>query len=118
MQWVAEVSKAGTYPIVRYEDLALDLAGVARRLEDLLGVDLDPAAVLADTDLHARHATTRPQRTRSAAGSSPFLERRRRSSPPASATSYGCWLRGLDGSRVRHQAPTRSPQRCVNSHRL
>ena len=58
MRWIASITEASEHMIVRYEDLVRDLDGAARRLERLLMVDLDPEAVLADTDLHTRHATT------------------------------------------------------------
>ena len=58
MRWIASVAEAGEHVVVRYEDLARDLDGAARRLERQLEVELDPDAVLADTDLHTTHATT------------------------------------------------------------
>ena len=58
LRWIASISDASDHAIVRYEDLATDLVGVARRLERRLGIELDPKAVLADADLHARHATS------------------------------------------------------------
>ncbi len=58
MRWIASLAEAGEHVIVRYEDLALDLEGVARRLEREFAVELDPEAVLADVELRETHATT------------------------------------------------------------
>ena len=41
--------------VFRYEDLVLDLPGQARRIEDWLGVGLEPAAVAKDDQLRTRH---------------------------------------------------------------
>ncbi len=43
LQWIEQALKTGAMPVFRYEDLVLDLPGQARRIEDLLGVSLDPA---------------------------------------------------------------------------
>ncbi len=46
LRWIDQALKQGTMPVFRYEDLVLDLPGQARRLEEWLGVGLDPAAVV------------------------------------------------------------------------
>jgi hypothetical protein len=45
-------------PVVRYEDLVLDLEAEAAKLEDRLGVELDPAAVIAATQGFRDHMTS------------------------------------------------------------
>jgi hypothetical protein len=44
-------------PVVRYENLVMNLEREARRLEDLLGVELDPATVVADENMRAKHVS-------------------------------------------------------------
>jgi hypothetical protein len=51
LRWINQALKKGTMPVFRYEDLVLDLPGQARRIEDWLGVRLDPAAVAKDKRL-------------------------------------------------------------------
>jgi hypothetical protein len=43
--------------VVRYEDLVLNLDAEARRLGDVLGVELDPAAVAADEKMRMTHVS-------------------------------------------------------------
>ena len=57
MRWIAEVESAGTFPLVRYEDLVTDLTGQARRLEDWLSIRLDPDAAAGDTELRKLHVS-------------------------------------------------------------
>jgi len=57
MRWIAEVESAGTYPVVRYEDLVTDLTGQARRLEDWLSIRLDPDAAAGDAELRKLHVS-------------------------------------------------------------
>ena len=42
-------------PVVRYEDMVLNLDDEARRLGEILGVELNPAAVAADKKMRATH---------------------------------------------------------------
>jgi hypothetical protein len=57
MRWIGGLDPRGEFPVFRYEDLVADLPGQARRLEDWLSASLDPAAVLADVELRARHVS-------------------------------------------------------------
>lgn len=57
MRWVAEVERDGTFPVFRYEDLVSDLDGEARRLEEWLGVPLDPKAAAQDRKLRDMHVS-------------------------------------------------------------
>ena len=57
LRWIHEALEKGTMPVVRYEDLVLDLEGEARRLEEILGVELDSAAVSADSKLRRKHVS-------------------------------------------------------------
>jgi hypothetical protein len=57
MRWIAGSSRGGAFPVFRYEDLVTDLAGQARRLEELLSVRFDPDAVAGDEGLRNRHVS-------------------------------------------------------------
>lgn len=57
LQWIRKALKKETMPVVRYEDLVLNLEGEARRLEEILGVELDPAAVAADEKMRSTHVS-------------------------------------------------------------
>jgi hypothetical protein len=57
LKWIRKSLKKGTVPVVRYEDLVLNLEAEARRLEELLGVELDPAAVAADEKMRSTHVS-------------------------------------------------------------
>jgi hypothetical protein len=57
LQWIDLALRKGTMPVFRYEDLVLDLPGQARRIEDWLGVTLDPEAVAKDDRLRTRHVS-------------------------------------------------------------
>jgi hypothetical protein len=57
LQWIRQALEGGTMPVVRYEDLVLNLDREARRLEDVLGVELDPAAVRADEEMRSTHVS-------------------------------------------------------------
>jgi hypothetical protein len=57
LQWIRKALKKGTMPVVRYEDLVLNLEDEARRLEGILEVELDPAAVAADEKMRATHVS-------------------------------------------------------------
>ncbi len=57
MRWIAEVESAGTFPVLRYEDLVTDLGGQARRLEDWLSIRLDPDAAAGDEELRKLHVS-------------------------------------------------------------
>jgi hypothetical protein len=74
LQWLRNALKKATMPVVRYEDLVLNLEGEAARLEEILGVELDPAAVVADEQMRATHV--------SAATPEASVARWRREMPP------------------------------------
>jgi hypothetical protein len=57
LRWIREALDTGTMPVVRYEDLVLDLEGEARRLEGVLDVELDPAAVSNDSRMRRAHVS-------------------------------------------------------------
>ena len=57
MRWVRELERSGEAPVVRYEDLVLDLPGVARRLESRLGVDLDAKQAAKDEEMRSAHVS-------------------------------------------------------------
>jgi glycosyltransferase involved in cell wall biosynthesis len=57
LRWIADLLEAGEVPVVRYEDLVLDLEGVARTLGESLGIELDPRAVSRDRDMRSRHVS-------------------------------------------------------------
>jgi hypothetical protein len=57
LKWICKALKKGTMPVVRYEDLVLNLEDEARRLEGILGVELDPAAVAADEKMRSTHVS-------------------------------------------------------------
>lgn len=58
LRWIAELEQGGEVPVVRYDDLVLDLEGTAERLGSWLGVTFDTAAVLKDKSLRSRHMTS------------------------------------------------------------
>jgi hypothetical protein len=58
LRWIAALLEAGEVPVVRYADLVRDLPGVARSVEEALGVDLDPRGVERQV-LRWGHATSR-----------------------------------------------------------
>jgi hypothetical protein len=47
----------GTVPVVPYEDLVVNLDEEARRLEEILEVELDPAAVRTDDEMRTTHVS-------------------------------------------------------------
>jgi glycosyltransferase involved in cell wall biosynthesis len=57
LRWIAGLLEEGSVPVVRYEDLVLDLDGVARDLGERLGVEFDPGAVSGDRDMRTRHVS-------------------------------------------------------------
>ena len=57
LRWLRKALDSGDMPVVRYEDLVLNLDEEARRLEEILGVELDPAAVAADEKMRAAHVS-------------------------------------------------------------
>ena len=57
LRWIAGLLEDGQVPVIRYEDLSADLAGVARRLERHLEVELRPEALGSD-ELAARHGSS------------------------------------------------------------
>jgi hypothetical protein len=57
LRWLRKALDSGDMPVVRYEDLVLNLDKEARRLEEILGVELDPAAVTADEKMRATHVS-------------------------------------------------------------
>jgi Sulfotransferase family len=61
LRWINLALREGTMPVFRYEDLVLDLPGQARRIEDWLGVGLDPAAVAKDDSLSVHVSAATPE---------------------------------------------------------
>ena len=59
--WIHQALKQGTMPVVRYEDLVRDLPGQARRLEEWLGVGLDPEAAVTDDRLQVHVSADTPE---------------------------------------------------------
>ena len=57
LRWIAELKEQSEVPIVRYEDLVLDLPGTAARLGSWLGVELDAEATLRDKSFRSKHMT-------------------------------------------------------------
>ncbi|MFL5892049.1 MAG: glycosyltransferase [Solirubrobacterales bacterium] len=57
LRWIAKIEEEGEVPVVRYDDLVLDLSGTAARLGSWLGVEFDTEAVLKDKSLRSRHMT-------------------------------------------------------------
>ena len=57
LEWLRKAIDSGDVPVVRYEDLVLNLDAEARRLEEILGVELNPAAVAADEKMRAVHVS-------------------------------------------------------------
>ena len=78
LQWLRKAMDSGQMPVVRYENLVLNLDDEARRLEEILGVELDPAAVAADEKMRATHV-----------------------SAPTPEASVGRWRREMDPKLVR-----------------
>ena len=58
LAWLRDLPEDGPIPVVRYEDLILDLPGVAARLESWLSIRLRPAEVAADQRERRRHLTS------------------------------------------------------------
>lgn len=58
LRWIAQLLDGGEVPVIRYESLVHDLEGVARRLEDWLGVELDADAVLTDKQMRKLHVSS------------------------------------------------------------
>jgi hypothetical protein len=57
LRWLREAMDSGGMPVVRYEDMVLNLDDEARRLGEILGVEFDPAAVAADEKMRATHVS-------------------------------------------------------------
>jgi sulfotransferase family protein len=57
LRWLLKAEESGDMPVVRYENLVLNLDSEAARLEEILGVKLDPAAVAADEKMRATHVS-------------------------------------------------------------
>jgi hypothetical protein len=72
--WIRQALENETIPIIRYEDLVLNLKQEARRIEQVLDVELDPAAVVADERMRSTHV--------SAASPEQSIGRWRREMPP------------------------------------
>jgi hypothetical protein len=72
--WIRQALEKGTIPVIRYEDLVLNLKQEARRIEEILDVELDPAAVVADERMRSTHV--------SAASPEKSIGRWRREMPP------------------------------------
>ena len=78
LRWFRKAMDSGDMPVVRYEDMVLNLDDEARRLGEILGVELNPAAVAADEKMRATHVSA--------------------STPEA---SVGRWRRELDPELVK-----------------
>jgi hypothetical protein len=61
LRWINLALREGTMPVFRYEDLVLDLPGQARKIEEWLGVTLDPAAVAKDDSLSVHVSADTPE---------------------------------------------------------
>ena len=57
LRWIAGLLEGGEVSVVRYEDLVLDLEGVAARLRSRLGIELDARAAARDRRLKRMHVT-------------------------------------------------------------
>jgi len=57
LDWISSLLAAGDVPVIRYEDLIHDLDGVAARLSDHIGVELDPEVARADTETRDIHVS-------------------------------------------------------------
>lgn len=57
LRWLRRAIDSGDMPVVRYEDLVLRLEDVAGTLEEILGVELDPAVVVADRKMRSKHVS-------------------------------------------------------------
>ena len=57
LAWIVELREDASVPIVRYEDMVRDLDGVARGLEEDLGISLDPRIAARDRRLRRMHVT-------------------------------------------------------------
>ncbi len=74
LRWIGDAVEQGTMPVVRYEDLVLDLDGVARRLEKVFGIELNPVSVAADSTRASRTSARTPRRPPSGAGARRCLQ--------------------------------------------
>jgi len=57
LRWIAELQERDEIPIVRYDDLVLDMPGTAERIGSWLGVKLDAEATGRDKSFRSRHMT-------------------------------------------------------------
>jgi len=57
MRWIAGLPSGEEFPVIRYEDLVMDLPAQARRLEEWLSVSLDPNVAVADSALRQQHVS-------------------------------------------------------------
>lgn len=76
----------GDHVIVRYEDLVTRLDDVARTLGTHLGVELDPAPVIAQREQYRHHMTS-----------------------PSATASIGRWRRDLDPTEAEHLTSALEP---------
>jgi hypothetical protein len=64
LRWIAGLLEDGDPSVVRYDELVLDTAGVARRLEQRLGVELDAGAAREDAHMRKTHVSaSSPERS-------------------------------------------------------
>jgi glycosyltransferase involved in cell wall biosynthesis len=91
LAWIADLLDGGEVPVIRYDDMIKDLAGVARRIERWLGVELDPADAASDLQMRFQHV--------SAASPEASLDRWKRELDPRIAERFtqelGAELRGV-----------------------
>jgi glycosyltransferase involved in cell wall biosynthesis len=57
LTWIADLLDGGEVPVIRYDDMIKDLAGVAERLERWLGVELDAAKAASDLQMRFQHVS-------------------------------------------------------------
>ena len=57
LQWLRKAIDSGDMPVIRYENLVLSLEEEAARLGETLGVEFDPAAVVADEKMRTTHVS-------------------------------------------------------------
>jgi Sulfotransferase family len=102
LNWIIEALRDETMPVIRYEDLVLDLPGQARRLEEWLGVDLDPALVTRDVGMRSKHVSAETPES--------SIGRWEREMPPALATRFNDEL-GEEMKELGFDVPSQLPSR-------
>lgn len=57
LSWIAGLLDRGDVPVIRYDDMITDLEGVAERLGEWLGVELDAAEAASDRQMRYQHVS-------------------------------------------------------------